>query len=77
MKNRTKQKINFENVKPLYYWNEDTIDHFEFISGYATVNEVYNMIKEFVELDCQLEDGETEKDLVEDLMNKIYKKQKL
>ncbi|MCP4969709.1 MAG: hypothetical protein GY932_03815, partial [Arcobacter sp.] len=47
---------------------------FEFISGYATVNEVYNMIKEFVELDCQLEEGETEKDLVEDLMNKIYKK---
>jgi hypothetical protein len=32
------------------------------------------MIKEFVELDCQLEEGETEKDLVEDLMNKIYKK---
>jgi len=56
-----------------YKWNEDTLNHFEFISGYATVNEVYNMIKEFVELDCQLEEGETEKDLVEDLMNKIYK----
>ena len=57
-----------------YKWNEDTLNHFEFISDYATVNEVYNMIKEFVELDCQLEEGETEKDLVEDLMNKIYKK---
>jgi len=56
-----------------YEWNEDTLNHFEFISGYATVNEMYNMIKEFVELDCQLEEGETEKDLVEDLMNKIYK----
>lgn len=55
-----------------YKWNEDTIDHFKFISGYATVDEVYNMIKEFVEIDCQLEEGETEKDLVEDLMNKIY-----
>ena len=55
-------------------WNEDTIDHFKFISGYATVNEVYTMIEEFVEIDCQLEDGETEKDLVEDLMNKIYER---
>ena len=73
MKNRTKQNISgFENIKPLFYWNEDTINHFEFISSYATVNEVYNMIKEFVELDCQLEDGETEQDLIMDLMSKIY-----
>jgi len=57
-----------------YEWNEDILIHLEFISSYATVNEVYNMIKEFVEIDCQLEDGETEEDLIEDLMNKIYKK---
>tara|TARA_R110002020_G_scaffold466421_1_gene688949 strand:+ start:332 stop:523 length:192 start_codon:yes stop_codon:yes gene_type:complete len=57
-----------------YIWSEDTLNHFEFISSYSTENKVYDMIKEFVELDCQLEDGETEKDLVEDLMNKVYKK---
>ena len=55
-----------------YKWNEDTIDHFDFVSGYATMNEMYNMIKEFVELDCQLEDGETEKDLVDNLMKTVY-----
>ena len=55
-----------------FYWNEDTVDHFKFASNYATVNEVHNMVKEFVEIDCVLEDGETEEELVTDLMNKIY-----
>ncbi len=55
-----------------FYWNEDTLDHFKFIKEYATVDEVHNMVKEFVELDCILEDGETEKELITDLMNTIY-----
>ncbi len=55
-----------------FYWNEDTINHFIFISNYGTVNEVHNMVKEFVDLNCSLEDGETEEELVTDLMNKIY-----
>ncbi len=55
-----------------FYWNEDTVDHFKFIKEYATVDEVHNMVKEFVELDCVLEDGETEKELITDLMNTIY-----
>ncbi len=55
-----------------FYWNEDTVDHFKFISNYGTVNEVYNIVKEFVEIDCVLEGDETEEELVIDLMNKIY-----
>jgi len=55
-----------------FYWNEDTINHFIFISNYGTVNEVHNMVKEFVALDCSLEGEEIEEDLVTDLMNKIY-----
>ena len=54
------------------YWNKETIDHFRFASKYGTVNEVHNMVKEFVEIDCVLEDGETEEDLVTDLMRQIY-----
>ncbi len=57
-----------------FYWNEDTINHFIFLSNYGTVNEVYNIVKEFVEIDCVLEGDETEEELVIDLMNKIYKK---
>ncbi len=55
-----------------FYWNEDTINHFIFLSNYGTVNEVYNIVKEFVEIDCVLEGDETEEELVTDLMNKIY-----
>jgi hypothetical protein len=55
-----------------FYWNEDTINHFIFISNYGTVNEVHNMVKEFVDLNCSLEAGESENELVIDLMNKIY-----
>ena len=45
-----------------FYWNEDTIDHFKFIKEYGTVETLHNMIKEFVEIDCVLEDGETEEE---------------
>ena len=55
-----------------FYWNEDTVEHFKFASNYGTVNEVHNMVKEFVEIDCVLEGDETEEELVTDLMNKIY-----
>ena len=55
-----------------FYWNEDTIDHFKFIKEYGTVEILHNMIKEFVEIDCALEDGETEEELITDLMNRIY-----
>ena len=55
-----------------YKWNEDTLSYFEFASCYTTMDEVYDMIKEFVEVDCQLEEGETEQDLIMDIMSKIY-----
>jgi adenylate cyclase class IV len=55
-----------------YKWNEDTIDNFKFISSYAEIEEVHGMIKEFVEIDCQLEDEEEWKDLVDNLMKTIY-----
>jgi hypothetical protein len=55
-----------------FYWNKETVDHFRFASNYGTVNEIYNMVKEFVEIDCVLEDGETEKELITSLMNEIY-----
>tara|TARA_Y100000592_G_C5312836_1_gene241019 strand:- start:118 stop:306 length:189 start_codon:yes stop_codon:yes gene_type:complete len=55
-----------------FYWNEDTVDHFKFASNYVSWKIVHNMVKEFVDLNCFLEDGETEEELVTDLMNKIY-----
>ena len=55
-----------------YYWNEDTINHFKFISNYTNKNEVIKQVTEFVEIDCTLENGETEEELIKDLINKIY-----
>lgn len=55
-----------------YYWNEDTISHFRFLSSYLNSYQVMKKIKEFVDSNCQLEEGETEEDLVKDLMIKLY-----
>ncbi len=58
--------------KKEYYWNEDTVDHFKFTSAYISKDEVLKEVQEFVEIDCTFENGDTEKYLVNDLMNKIY-----
>ena len=56
------------------YWNPDTIDHFIFISNYADVDQVLTQVEHFVSIDCELQGDDTEKDLVEDLMNKVYER---
>ena len=56
------------------HWNPDTIDHFIFISNYADVDQVLTQVENFVSIDCELQGNDTEKDLVEDLMNKIYER---
>ena len=54
-----------------YLWNEETINYFQFTSSYISGEEIYEKIQEFVEIDCVLEDGETEEDLVNDLYKQI------
>tara|TARA_B100000902_G_C26803725_1_gene665730 strand:+ start:10 stop:210 length:201 start_codon:yes stop_codon:yes gene_type:complete len=56
------------------HWNPDTIDHFIFISNYADVDQVLTQVENFVSIDCELQGDDTEKDLVIDLMNKIYER---
>jgi len=55
-----------------YHWNEETINHFRFESNYDSYANIKERVKEFVEIDCSLENGETEEMLVEDLLNQIY-----
>jgi hypothetical protein len=59
-----------------YCWNEDTVNHFKFTSAYVSKDEVFKEVQEFVEIDCTLEDSETEEDLVNDLISKIYEGEK-
>ena len=54
-------------------WNEETLQHFKFQSNYTGAEEVLKAVTSFVECDCVPEDGETEEDLVLDLMEQIYK----
>ena len=55
-----------------FHWSEDTLNHFEFQSSYDSRDKVLQDITLFVEYDCTLEDGETEDELINDLMNQIY-----
>ena len=58
-----------------YKWNEETVDHFIFESNYVSKEEVFEMVTNFVEVDCQLEDGDNEDDMVMSLLEKIFTKQ--
>ena len=59
------------NTKKHYYWNEDTINHFQFLSSYTSGEEVYNEIQEFVENNCEIEENEVEQDLIDDLIRQV------
>lgn len=56
-----------------FYWDEDTITAFKFEANYMSKEELLKSVTEFVEIDCHLEDGETEEMLVQDLMNQVNK----
>ena len=54
-----------------YYFNPETINHFQFLSSYLSGEDLYEKIQEFVEIDCTLENGETEEELAEDLYKQV------
>ena len=55
-----------------YYWNEDTIIFFKFMSKRFSDYQVKKGITEFVESNCQLEEGEKHIDLAADLYFKVF-----
>jgi hypothetical protein len=57
----------------LFYWSEETISHFKFISSYLTKKQTVRKIELFVETDCIPAEEETEDMLVQDLINEVYK----
>jgi len=57
----------------LFYWSEETINYFKFISSYLTKEQTIRKIELFVEMDCIPAEEETEDMLVQDLVNVIYK----
>jgi len=62
-------------MKYKYYWNEETLEIFrELIELDESFENIKKEVEIFVERDCDLEDGETNEMLVEDLINQIYNK---
>jgi len=57
-----------------FYWNDETLNHFKFQSNYQNEKETIKEITKFVEIDCSLEDNETEEMLINDLVKQIYNK---
>ena len=59
-----------------YYWNPETINHFQFMSSYLSGEDVLEIVQDFVSVDCTIEDGETEEELAADLTRVIYNESK-
>jgi hypothetical protein len=57
-----------------FYWDSDTLDYFSELTIRKTNFEVKKAIEEFVKLDCNLEEGETEEMLINDLVKQVYNK---
>jgi len=61
--------------KNKYYWNEETLEIFrELIELDESFENIKKEVEIFVDRDCDLEYGETNEMLVEDLLNQIYNK---
>ena len=50
-----------------YYWNEDTIEHFKEVYRIKGKHTLLEEIDEFVANNCDIEENETEYDLITDL----------
>lgn len=59
-------------MKKQIYWNDDTIAYFKYESTKLTLKQTIAAITEFVEIDCSLEDDETEEMFVIDLINRVF-----
>jgi len=57
---------------PRFNWNKDTLTAFRLESNYISYEELLNEVEKFVENCSQLEDGETEEDLIRDLLYQIF-----
>ena len=55
-----------------YYWNEDTINHFKEVSKNKDSLGTIIEIGKFIESECEIQEGENVRDLIIDLINKVY-----
>ena len=56
------------------YFNDDTINHFQFESNYVSKNEIQKQVNEFIEIDCEYNSNEDKQMLIDTLIKLIYTK---
>ena len=54
------------------YFNDDTINHFQFESNYVSKKEIQKQVNEFVEIDCEYSSIEDKQMLINTLIKLIY-----
>ena len=54
-----------------YDWSEETLEHFRDVMSYSSKQQLADKVLRFVMVDCSIEDGETEIDLVNDLIKQL------
>jgi len=54
------------------YFNDDTINHFQFESNYVSKNEIQKQVNEFIEIDCEYNSNEDKQMLIDTLIKLIY-----
>ena len=59
-------------INNMKYFNDDTINHFQFESNYVSKKEIQKQVNEFVEIDCEYNSIEDEQMLINTLMKLIY-----
>lgn len=60
-------------MRRTFFWTEETINYFKFISSYLSKEQTIREIELFVEMDCVPQGDESEEDLIQDLTNIIFK----
>ena len=55
-----------------YTWDSETLEYFRKDIPLMSKEDIVKQTEHFVEYNCQLEDGETNKMLVTDLLHQIY-----
>ena len=56
------------------YFNDDTINHFQFESNDVSKKEIQKQVNEFVEIDCEYNSNEDKQMLIDTLIKLIYTK---
>lgn len=57
-----------------YIWNAETLEEYRKDITLMSKDKMVSQIEDFVEYNCQLEDGDTNEMLVNDLLKQIYNK---